>query len=189
MAAGAACELHVWPASGTGANNGGLLSNLGIAGALADYERHKDANLRDQVALIEGLSPVVQAQLLAQAGVPDLLGMAGARLVFESGPLAVRTIGKVKTRRSDSTADCYAELIVSRNFYQRSTVYGRTLATRFTFKDFRGGRSETRPVSAQARNPVTHFPPERPEDAARAQQGLADAFDANLREFVKKVRK
>lgn len=188
-AAEAGCELHVWPASGTGANNGGVLSNLGIAGALADYERHKDVNLRDQVALIEGLSPVVQAQLLAQAGLPELLGIPGARLVFRNGPLPVRTIGKVKSRRSDSGAVCYAELIISRNFYQRSTVHGRTLATRFTFKDFRAGRSETRPISAQARNPVAHFPPERPEDAARAQQGLADAFGANVREFAKKVRK
>lgn len=179
----------MWPAQGTGANNGGLLSNLGIAGALADYEMHKDVNLRDQVALIEGLSPVVQARLLADAELPELLGMPGARIVFESSPIAVRTIAKVKTRRSDSAADCYAELIVSRNFYQRSTVHGRTLATRFTFKDFREGRSEARAISAQARNPIVHFPPERPEDAVLAQQGLAEAFGANVREFAKKVRK
>lgn len=183
------CELHIWPASGTGANNGGLLSNFGMVGALADYEQHKDANLRDQVALIEGLTPVKQARVLAAAGVPELLGMAGAQIVFQNDPLAERSIGKMKARRSNSSAPCYAELIVGRNFYQKSALHGRTLATQFTFKDFRTGRSEARVVTARARNPVAGFPPQRPEDAEAAERGLAEAFAANLREFANKVRR
>jgi hypothetical protein len=183
------CELHVWPAQGTGANNGGWLSNLGLAGAIADYEQHKDMNLRDQVALIEGLTPIVQAQLLAAADLPTLLGLPGARVVFQTRPLPVRSIAKDSARRSRSTAGCYAELIVARNFYQKSAVYGRTLASQFTFKVFRPDAAKPHMVSARARNSVSDFPPARQEDAERAQQGLAEAFAANVRTFAKKVRK
>jgi hypothetical protein len=183
------CELHVWPAQETGANNGGWMSNLGIAGAIADYEQNKDANLRDQVALIEGLTPIVQAKLLADADLPTLLGLPDAKLVFQARPLPARAIAKDKARQSRSTAACYAELIVARNFYQKSAVYGRTLASQFTFKDFRGNSAKPRMKSASARNPVSHFPPERPEDADRARQGLAEAFAANVRAFAKKVRR
>jgi hypothetical protein len=93
------CELHVWPAAATDTSSGGWLSNLGVAGALADYEHSKDDNLRDQLALIEGLSRPQQARLIADLRLPERLGMAGARVVFESAPLEPRSAAKSRTRQ------------------------------------------------------------------------------------------
>jgi hypothetical protein len=181
------CELHVWPSNRSAANSGGWLSNLGMAGALTDYERNKDGNLRDQLALIEALTPPVQARLLSEAGLAALLDLPDARIVFESGSLDRRSVSRMKTRLSSSAAPCYAELIVRLNFYQKSALYGRKLNSDFTFKDFRGGRSEAKIVSARAGNQVPHFPPATLAETELARGELEQAFTANIREFARKV--
>ncbi len=180
----AGCELRVWPSANSAATTGGILSNLGIAGALVDYERNKDGNLRDQVALIEGLTAPVQARLLSEAGLAGLFGIPGASVRFESRPPA-RGTAKNAQRHSSSTATCYAELIVTLNSYQKSTVHGRRLRTHFIFKDYRGDR--LRSVSAKKASALRHFPPASAEEAERAQRDLMQAFKTNLTEFAEAV--
>ena len=183
------CELHIWPANATGTNIGGWLSNLGPAAAAADYEQNKDANLRDQAALIEALPPRAQAEALAKADLPALLGMAGARVTFESRPLEARSIARERGRRTASKAACYAELIVRLNFYRRSAVYGRQLTSHVAFKDYRSGTTEAKIVSGKETSAVPFFPPTTAADEARSREQLADAFVANVSEFARKAGK
>ncbi|HKT14526.1 MAG TPA: hypothetical protein VJR87_03885 [Allosphingosinicella sp.] len=185
----AACALHVWPANNTSAISGGWLSNLGVAGAIADHDRNRDQNLRDQLALIEALTPATQARLLAAADLPAHLGMAGAEVRFESAPIETRSIGRRKERRTTSHAPCYGEFFVSLNFYQRSALHGRTLTSHFVWKDFRGGKAQTRIRKGKADHPVPHFPPWGTADEGAARNELAEAFSANVRAFVGKVGK
>ena len=187
--AAADCELHVWPAYGTGANTGGWLSNLGPAGAAADYERNKDVNLRDQAALILALPPGAQAQALSEADLPAILGMAGAKITFESRPLDARSIGRDRRRRTASKATCYAELIVALNFYRRSAVYGRQLTSHFAFKDYRSGATEAKIVGGKETHAVPLFPPESTAMEAQSHEQLAAAFVANVTEFARKIGK
>jgi hypothetical protein len=158
-----------------------------MAGAAADYERNKDANLRDQVALIESLPATLQARILADAGLTELLEPAKTKLVFESAPLPPASVKRIKGRRSAATEPCYAELIVSRNFYQKSALHGSTLASDFTWKDFRRGRP--RIVSDEMRSGLAHFPPERLDQTEQAREDVARAFADNVREFVRKMMK
>jgi hypothetical protein len=179
-----ACELRIWPAGGTGATTSGWLSNLGIAGAAADYDRHKDSNLRDQVALIEAMPPAAQARVLVDAGLPAALGLGEALVRIESRPRAPAS-ARARARGSDSQRQCYAELIVSRNVYASSPLYGRTLTSHFTWKDFRKGKP--RVASVRIRGKLTRFPPKRDEDAEAAQQDVRNAFAANAQALVRKL--
>jgi hypothetical protein len=178
------CELHIWPAGGTGATSSGWLSNLGIAGAAVDYERHKDSNLRDQAALIEALPPAVQARLLADAGLPAALGLGEAKVVIASRSLAPES-AKAHERPSNPERRCHAELVVSRNVYANSPLHGRTLTTHFTWTDFRKGRP--RLVRAKIRGKLSAFPSEDPKEAEAARRDVQNAFAANVQGLVRKL--
>lgn len=182
-----ACELHVWPSNSSAASNASWLSNFGIGGAIADYRRNRDGNLRDQVTLIEILTRPLQARAISEADLPSLLGMPAARLVFESASLEPGSIGAVRTRRSGSTAPCYAELIVALNMYQSSPVRGRRLTSHFSFKDFRGGKDKAKPIKGRASAAITLFPPQSPAAVDPARDEIAQAFAANVREFVQSL--
>jgi hypothetical protein len=184
-AAAQECELHVWPAQSSGANNGGWLSNLGVPGALADYERNKDLNLRDQVALIEVLTPPAQAKIMADEELATALGMAGARTVFESRPLPRREIRKLEQRLSAFTGPCYAELIVTLNFYQKSALHGRMLTSHFLVRDFRTDASRPRLRKKKESSRLTDFPADADAAEAAARQDLLRAFADNMRTLLK----
>lgn len=179
------CELHVWPARATNSVTAGVLSNFGPIGAYADLESNRDATLHDQLALIETLTPPIQAQTMVSVDLPQLLGLGQVRLIFQGGNFEPRSVPKQRSRMSQSTAPCYAELIVSLNEFRKSAVRGRSLKTQLTFKDFRGGR--VRIVTANEASAVRNFPAQTPEQAAQARQGISDAFAMNVRAFARRV--
>ena len=51
----------------------------------------------------------------------------GTLIVRHETPIVRKTMNAVKTRRSDSLARCYKELIVADVVYQKAALYGRTL--------------------------------------------------------------
>jgi hypothetical protein len=179
------CELHIWPARASAATTAGALSNFGPIGAYADHDANRDSNLRGQVALIEALTPSLQAQAIAAADLPKLLGLNGATLHFQSANLDPRRAPKSRERLSASTAACYVELVISVNHIRNSAVRGSSLLTSFAFRDFRSGRA--RIVSGDESSTVKHFPPRTREDQAEAAKGLAEAFATNVRGFAGKT--
>jgi len=186
-AAEPACEFHVWPSNSTGAVTAGVLSNFGPLGAYADLQSNRDATMHDQVTLIETLTVPRQAQAVMTADLPQLLGLGQVRLIFQRENFDPRTATRQTIRMTNSTAPCYAELIVSLNEYRNSAVRGASLKTELTFKDFRNGRPRITTASQAAA--LRHFPARTPEQKALAELDISDAFAANLRTFAKRVAK
>ena len=173
------CELHVWPAFATGSQAAGWLSNLGIAGALQDYERNKDDRLRSQADLIQALPPQKQAKIIDSLNLQGQPGLGPARIVFEGKFVNARVAKKANERQSASAASCYAELIVSRNIYKSSPLHGRTLSTELIFRDFRNGRPRSLHKTQTAKLAKS--------DAPLADTEVAAAFRANVSAFIERL--
>lgn len=180
-----ACELHVFPTLEGQAQTTGWLSGLGVVGAVADAAGHGDENMSDADYLREALGPRFQVEAFQSIDLVGTLNMpAGTEVIYET-PIADRDITtEVKTRLTDSTAPCYAELIVTQNFYLKRAIYGRSLNNRFIFKDFRNGVREAEMVRGRGGNGLSMFPPETPEGREAANADLRQAFLANFNEYA-----
>ena len=183
------CELHVYPSLEGQAQTTGLLSGLGVVGAVADAAANKDRNVSDAEYLRDALSPRFQVAAFESIDLPAALGMPEGTEVIYQTPIADRDITtKVKTRLSDSTADCYVELLVTQNLYLKRMIYGRSLNNRFIYKDFRNGVEEADMVKGRGGNGLSVFPPETPEERDAADADLRQAFLANFQEYAKRFQ-
>ena len=185
----AACELHLWPAERMSSTTTGLLSGFGVVGAVADVSAHagRDASNRSQMASAldspSQLDALQSLDLITELGLP-----AGTTIVRHEAPLDRRTMNRVKTRRSDSTASCYYELITADVAYQRSTIYGRSLRTLFMVRDFGDDQRIDFEYKAWGGNGLSHFPPREGEDVGVAIQELVDVFKRNFQEYANNER-
>ena len=98
-------------------------------------------------------------------------------------------MNKVKARRSDSTAQCYSELIVADVLYQKAALYGRSLRTLFMFRDFGKDQTIDREYKAWGGNGLKLFPPQEGEDAVAALDELVGVFKGNFDEYSRNARK
>jgi hypothetical protein len=183
-----ACELHVFPTLEGQAQTTGWLMGFGMVGAVVDAAAHKDANINDAEYLKNALGPEFQVSALKTIDlVKELKLPEGTQVSYET-PIADRGITtKAKTRLSSSTASCYAELIVTQNFYKKAAIYGRSLNNRFIFKDFRDGKTQAELVKGRGGNGLSHFPPETPADRPAANEDLRNAFTKNFLEYSKSI--
>lgn len=183
----ATCELRVFPTLEGQATTTGWLSGMGIVGAIADAAKNKDRNASEGDYLQEALGPRFQIASLKTIDLVEELNMpAGTQIIYEE-PIADRKIStKTTTRLTDSTAECYAELLVTQNLYTKKAIYGRSLNNRFIFKDFRGGKEETKMIKGRGGNGLEHFPPKTTDDTEAAEADLRQAFTANFVEYAKK---
>jgi hypothetical protein len=180
-----ACELHVFPTLEGQAVTTGWLSGFGIIGAVAEASANKDRNISEAAYLKEALGPRLQIAALKSVDIVAALRLPPSQVIFET-PIADRNITtKAETRLSNSTADCYAELIVTQNFYTKRAIYGRSLNNRFIFKDFRGGKVKAKMVKGRGGNGLSHFPPKTTDETEAAELDLRTAFAANFTEFAK----
>lgn len=183
----AACELHVFPTLEGQAMTTGWLSGFGVVGAIADAAKNKDRNVSEADYLKEALGPRLQVQALKALDLPGALRLPQSTVIFET-PIADRKITTgAKTRLSSSTAPCYAELIVTQNFYTKRAIYGRSLNNRFVFKNFSGGATSAKLVKGRGGNGLTAFPPKTTDETEAAETDLREAFTKNFLEFAKTV--
>ena len=199
---GSQCELHVWPTHNYLGINMGLLSGFGLVGALADAEVHKDkvATVKDLMA--DYLGPDVQMEELNKIGITKTLKLEGYKIIMEEPTpfnedvkkdpalkakvKAMNAKIKAKTRLSDSTAPCYAELATTHIFYHKAMMYGSNLFTGFIYREFGTKPTATKISTGQVKNPLEHFPPKTAEDIDRAKLELRDAFSKDFVEYVDK---
>lgn len=182
-----ACELHVFPTLEGQAVTTGWLSGFGIIGAVAEASANKDRNISEAAYLKEALGPRLQIAAMKSLDIVAALKLPPSQIIFET-PIADREITtKAETRLSSSTADCYAELIVTQNFYQKRAIYGRSLNNRFIFKDFRMGKTRTKMIKGRGGNGLSHFPPKTTDETEAAELDLRTAFAANFTEFAKTI--
>ncbi|MES2444491.1 MAG: hypothetical protein V4574_16825 [Pseudomonadota bacterium] len=186
-AAEPACELHVFPTLEGQAQTTGWLSGFGVIGAVADAAANKDRNVSEAEYLKEALGPRLQVQALSAIDIVAELKLPPSRIIWET-PIADRKIStKATTRLTSSTAPCYAELLITQNFYIKRAIYGRSLNNRFIFKDFRGGKTNAKLIKGRGGNGLSHFPPKTTDETEAAEQDLRDAFTKNFVEFAKTI--
>lgn len=188
-AAQGGCELHIWPAERMNSMTQGLLGGFGVIGAIADTAAHagRDASNRSQMA--SALDSPSQLDALRSLNLQQELGIpSDTRIVAHDTPLERRTMNRVKTRRSDSTAQCYYELITADVMYQRSPIYGRSLRTLFMVRDFGNDQRIDFEYKAWGGNGLSHFPPREGEDVAVAINELVDVFKRNFQEYANNQR-
>lgn len=184
-----ACELHIWPAERMHSMTTGWLSGFGVAGALADTAVHADRDADNRTRLAQALDSPTQLAALQSLDLVALLGLpAGTSYVPHAAPLERSTMNRVKTRRSDSTAGCYFELITADVFYQKAAIYGRSLRTLFMIRDFGDDQRIDFEYKAWGGNGLSHFPPAEGEDVSVGLQELVDVFKRNFEEYANNER-
>jgi hypothetical protein len=182
------CELHVFPTLEGQAMTTGMLAGFGIIGAIADASANKDRNISETEYLKEALGPRLQIEALKSIDLVKELKFAPSQIIYET-PIADRKVStKATNRLSTSTAPCYAELLVTQNFYTKKAIYGRSLNNRFIFKDFRTGLSKTKLVKGRGGNGLSHFPPKTTDETEMAEKDLRDAFAKNFVEYAKGIK-
>lgn len=187
-AAEPACELHVFPTLEGQAMTTGLLSGFGVVGAVADAAKNKNRNVGDAEYLKETLGPAFQVDALKTIDLVSALKLPPSQIIYET-PIADRKITtKATNRLSASTAPCYAELLVTQNFYTKKAIYGRSLNNRFIFKDFRDGKAKAELVKGRGGNGLSHFPPKTEDERPIAEGELRDVFVKNFVEFSNGMR-
>ncbi len=182
------CELHVFPTLEGQAQTTGWLIGFGMVGAIADAAAHKDNNINDAEYLKNALGPQFQVTAMKSIDLVKALKLPdGTQVIFET-PISDRGITtKAKTRLTSSSASCYAELIVTQNFYKKAAIYGRSLNNRFIFKDFRNGKTQAELVKGRGGNGLSHFPPETAADRQAADEDLRNAFSKNFLEYTNSI--
>ncbi len=187
-AAAPACELHVFPTLEGQALTTGLLAGFGVIGAIADASANKDRNISEAEYLKEALGPRLQIEALKSIDLVKELKLPPSQIIYDT-PIADRKVTtKATNRLSSSTAACYAELVVTQNFYTKKAIYGRSLNNRFIFKDFRDGLSKANLVKGRGGNGLSHFPPKTTDETEAAEKDLRDAFTKNFLEYSKGIK-
>ncbi|MFM9852809.1 MAG: hypothetical protein ACKVOJ_08415 [Sphingomonadaceae bacterium] len=184
-AAPAACELHVWPAERMTSITTGLLG-----GGLLDAAIHSGKDASNKAQLASALDSPSQLAALQSLDLNQLLALkAGTTIVPHEMPIERKSMNKVKARRSDSKATCYAELIVADVFYQKAAIYGRSLKTLFLYRDFGNDQKIDTEFKAWGGNGLKLFPPKPGEDATAALDELGSVFKKNFEEYAANARK
>ncbi|KPL69631.1 hypothetical protein SZ64_16935 [Erythrobacter sp. SG61-1L] len=178
------CELHLWPAERMTSITTGLLG-----GGLIDAMLHSGTDANNKTLISSALDSPSQLDALLQIDLRKELSLTpGTTVVLHAQPLERKTMNKVKTRRSDSQASCYSELIVADVFYQKAMIYGRSLRTLFMFRDFGSDQKIDTEYKAWGGNGLSLFPPKEGEDAVAALDELVTKYKLNFTEYANNAR-
>jgi hypothetical protein len=181
----AGCELHVWPA----VRMESATSTILFGGGLVDAKMHSAVDASNAGNMANALDSATQLGALISMGMPGLLGLpADTKVIGHEESLDRKTIRKIKTRRSGSTASCYYEVIVQDVMFTKSPIYGRSLRTDFMFRNFGDDQVIDRQLTAPGGNAIKLFPPLPGEDTTAALQELVDVFKKNFDEYARSVR-
>ena len=178
------CELHLWPAERMSSTTIGLLG-----GGLLDAAIHANRDSSNQSLMASALDSPSQLDALQALDLRTLLSLTpGTLIVRHETPLERKTMNNVKTRRSDSHAACYSELIVGDVAYQKSPLYGRSLRTLFMLRKFDTNQKIIKEYKAWGGNGLKLFPPKEGEDAITALDELTTVYKRNFDEYARNAR-
>lgn len=181
----APCELHVWPAERMTSMTTGLLG-----GGLIDALAHSGRDASNKAQLASALDSPSQLDALQSLDLHSMLKLApGTIVIRHEVALERKTMNKIKTRRSDSVAKCYHELIVADVFYQKAAIYGRSLRTLFMLRDFGDDQKIDFEYKAWGGNGLKLFPPKEGDNAVAALEELVAVFQKNFDEYANNARR
>jgi hypothetical protein len=95
--------------------------------------------------------------------------------------------GRNRGRHAASASPCYAELIVTRLFYQKAAIYGRSLRASFLFRDFTDDAAAAFTFAGRGGNGLSQFPPENEAAVETANAELVSVFKANFQEYARNL--
>lgn len=174
------CELHVWPAERMNSITTGLLG-----GGLLDAAIHANRDSTNKTMMASALDSPSQLDALLSMDLRGLLKLSpGTTIITHATPIERKSMNAVKTRRSDSKAKCYSELIVADLFYQKAAIYGRSLKALFMLRDFGTDDKIDFQYKAWGGNGLKLFPPKEGEDALAALDELVGVFKKNFTEYA-----
>lgn len=174
-AASSACELHVWPAAEIKSVTQGWVWNHTVNQA---FDQGLGGIVRPKV-----LAPERQVELLATLDLPKLLALPPSAVTIHPAPLA-RTATATKTRLSGATTGCYAEMIVSQNFYDSAPLAPRALRSLIVLRRFGAAPEAESSFSTWADTSLAIFPAKVAANAEAADREIAQAYTANIRIFA-----
>lgn len=181
-AAAPQCELHIWPAERFQAMSSGWGAAFGVIGAIADSAGHAEGDKARRSHLASALDSEGQLDALQKLDLVGLLRLPPSKIVTHAEALDRKTVNKIKTRRSDSTAPCYSELIVMDVLYHKAAVWGRSLRTGFMVREFTPGAKEPSIRKSTGGNGLKIFPAKAGEDTTAADAELVEVFQKNFTE-------
>ncbi|KPH59582.1 MULTISPECIES: hypothetical protein [unclassified Novosphingobium] len=156
-----------------------------LGGGLLDAALHADRDSSNQSLMASALDSPSQLDALVAMDLRTLLPLTpGTTIIRHEQPLERKTMNKIKTRRSDSAAACYSELIVADVFYMKAAIYGRSLRTLFMYRRFDAAQKITWEYKAWGGNGLSLFPPKEGEDAVAALGELGTVYQKNFVEYA-----
>jgi hypothetical protein len=172
-AAAVKCELHVWPSAGlNSAYHGwfhGGIANGAVTGRAGYPAMPPDLFKPDsQVALTTAVQPAAAIR------------RDDYRVVIHGDALSSRTIRTTSGRIGDSTAPCYAELIVEELFFQQDVFSGSYLRTMFRYREFGADAAPRRVFGTWVQTPLQLSPPKTSEAVGPAVAEMEAAYRTNF---------
>jgi hypothetical protein len=169
------CELHVWPAAEIKSVTQGWWWNHTVNQA---FDPAKGGLERPKV-----LAPERQRDLLGALDLPQLLQLPPSAVTIHIDPLP-RTASATKARLSGSSSSCYAELIVSQNFYDAAPMAPKSLRSLLVLRRFGDAIESPSSFSTWADTSLAIYPAKTADQAQAADREIGTAYAANVRIFA-----
>jgi len=172
------CELHIWPA----AQLSGLAFRLGVI-------RGRATEGQIVGAMDDLLSPEAQLAALREVDFSRELRVPADTVRIEHAePLDAKTANKIKTRRSDSTSNCYYELIMVEHYLTEDIVWGDRFGSIFIFRSFGDKAVAQQSQKGTGGNKLKVFTQAESARTADTPQIVAAAVRGNFLEYAKNAR-
>jgi len=176
----AQCELHVWPAQKFQATTTGWGMGFGMIGAALDSAGHAKGDKARRSEMASALDSDGQIRALQQMDLVKVLDLPPSRIVMHAEALDPKTVNKVLSRRAESSAPCYNELIVTSVAYQKAAMWGRSLRTSFMLREFGSNSAAPLIKKTVGGNGLKIFPVKDGEDTSAADAELVSVFQKNF---------
>jgi hypothetical protein len=175
-ARGPACEIHIWPAEKLGSVfygwfHGGLIDGAQTGRAGYPQIPADPLPLSTQVALLEDVQ------------VDSMVTTARVTRIVHGEPLTSTAIRAGAGRLSDSTASCYAELIVESVKFQQDSFSGGWLNSLIRYRRFGSDAVPVQLFGTYTKTKLTRFPPDSEAEQAAAEAELRAAYVSNIAQF------
>lgn len=193
-----ACELHIWPSEGMVGMKLGMWDNFQPgSGASTVGGQTMVFTAPSATRLLEGsdrasgfaktaddgpLSGPNQLKRLQDLPLTQLLGLPESMLVVHETPLDNRALGQ-SARYGDSSANCYAELVISELLHSTEWANGRKLRSYIRFRQFGPDTTVKRQLATWVSIDLKINLEKHPGKAAEAAVEVASAFDSSIRKF------
>lgn len=177
----AVCELHIWPSKGLRSAYYGWFHGGLVDGAVTGRDGYPPVPNN-------ALGTDNQIEIIGKIDFSELnLSDPDTQIIVHNESLESRVIRKTEGRIDNSSAPCYAELIIEDIFFQQDAFSGKRLRTLFRYKDFESGDKLTFRYGSWFTSDLAAFPPANEAEVDAAILEITEAFTNTLKDFSGEV--